>query len=158
MKIQIDTTTYDIPTSYTQTKYLDFAHAQTPGLSLEKKLSHQTGIPVETLCGLPWSAISKLAEVVSFNDELPGHFEPYQSEMNVGNEHYIKLEQSRRALAQSENQWLGVIDVVKTYTGVDISELPVVKAFGYAVFFLNRSNSSSPATSDSEHTKPMKTS
>lgn len=138
MQVSLNKTTYDVPTNWGDIKYIDFAKSQTKGLSLEKKLSYHTTIPETEISKLPLSELGKLIPVIAFRDSLPEMFEQVSLDFEIGNEHYIKLEQSRKFLENSENQWVAAIDIVKLYTDKDITDLSVVEAFGYAVFFLNR--------------------
>lgn len=140
MKFKADKT-YEVPTNWGMVKYIDFANSQTKQ-PLQNKLSYQTTIPENVIANLPLSDLMKLISVVEFQDELPEFFDHVELKVEVGNEAYIKLEQSRLALEKADNQWLGVIKVVKIYTGVDISELSVIAAMGYAVFFLKLLKSS----------------
>lgn len=156
MKIRINSTTYDIPTNYSQVKFKDFAQAKTEGMSLENKLSYQTGIPSDILTNLPYAGITKFISALEFWDSEPEFYEPWESDIEVGNEHYVKLEQSRAAL--QGNKWLGIIEVVRIYTGKDISESKVTQAMGYAAFFLTRLESLSSDMKGSESTRQTKTS
>lgn len=152
MKATIDNKPYDIPTNWGDVTYLNFAHSKTKGLSLETKLSYQTTVPADIISKLPLKDLQQLVGMVEFQDDDPVFFE-FISELEVGDEHYIKMEQSRVALEQSENHWLAAIEIVKIYTrtdiektGTDISSLPVPQGYGYAVFFLNRLTGSLNAT------------
>lgn len=146
MKFKTTDKTYEVPTNWGAVKYKDFAQSQTKGLSLSKKLEYQTTIPETVINNFPLADVRKLITVVEFQDELPEFFDHVDLKVEVGNEAYIKLEQSRLALEKSDNQWLGVIQVAKIYTDVDISELSVIQAFGYAVFFLKLLTPSSQST------------
>lgn len=154
MKIKIEDKPYAIPTNWSQVKYSDFANSKTEGISLEEKLMYQTTIPKEILSNLPNRELAKLIQVVEFWDEPIEFFEPYVSDMNVGNDHYIKMEQSRAAM--KGNPWTGIIEVVRIYTGQNISELNVTKAYGIAAFFLSSCERSWQDTSSSESTRQTK--
>lgn len=144
MKIKIQDQTVNIPSSWDKVKYKDFAHSQTKGLPLQEKLSYQTGIDVELLTNLQLVQLAKVIELVSFQDTLPEFWDEIEQTgelrnekgepLVIGDEHYIKMEQSRLALSNG-NHWLAAIDITKDYTGVDISELSVLKGMGYALFF-----------------------
>lgn len=155
MKFTHDNTTYHVPTNWSEVKYIDFANSMSSDLTLDKKLSYQTTIPSEVLAKLPLTVIKGLIGFVDFMDELPQFFEQVNLDLEVGNEHYIKMEQSRKALEQ-ENKWLAAIEVTKIYLDKDISQLPVTEGFGYAVFFLNRLSVSLKDTKHSANTNRTK--
>lgn len=170
MKLRINSTTYEIPTSWSTVKYIDFANSKTQGLPLEKKLSYQTGIPSEVILNLQAGQLSKILSAIDYQDKLPEFFDEFHSELNVGNEHYIKLEQARQAFTQG-NQWLAAIEIVRIYTEVkedkekgiekswvDISQMPTPKGMGYAAFFLTRLESLLRDTKPLESTSQTKTS
>lgn len=157
MKFKYGKETYAVPTNWSMVKFKDFAAFHDTGISLSKKLSYQTTIPEEILSNLRCADLIRILEVIQFTEGLPEFFEPVELKTEVGNEQYIKMEQSRRAL-QNGNQWTAAIEIVKIYTGKDISELPVTEAYGYAVFFLNSLADSSRSSNDLQITNPMKTS
>lgn len=140
MKIKIQDQTVHIPTSWDKVKYKDFAHSQTKGLPLQEKLSYQTGIDVELLTNLQLVQLAKVIELVSFQDTLPEFWDVVEPKnekgepLVIGDEHYIKMEQSRLALSK-DNHWLAAIEITKDYTGLDISDMSVLKGMGYALFF-----------------------
>lgn len=138
MKFTLSNKSYKVPSNWSEVKFKDFAQSRTPGLPLQKKLSYHTTIPESELSNLPYTDILKLIWAVQFQDDLPEMYEPFNSEIEVGNEAYIKMEQSRQAFEKQENKWLAAIEITKIYTGVDISDKSVLQGFGYAVFFLNR--------------------
>lgn len=155
MKLTYNSTPYEIPTSWTEVKWIDFANSKTEGLPLEKKLSYQTRIPSDVILNLRSRELASLLSVIEFQDKLPEFFDEFHSEMDVGNEHYIKLEQARQELSKG-NQWIAAIEITKLYTGTDISDMPVTKAMGYAAFFLTRLQGSLKDTQHLESTRSMK--
>lgn len=157
MTIKLYDKSYEVPLTWSEVTYLNYAQSKTPDLSLERKLSYQTTIPAEILSKLPLSALKQLIGLVEFQDTEPEFFEQVTSDIQVGNEHYIKIEQARIALEKNTNEWLAAIDIVKIYTKEDISNLPVTSGLGVAVFFLNRLKSSSSDTKPSENTSRTKT-
>lgn len=157
MKLKLYDKEYDIPTSWIDVTYLNYAESKTPDLPLQTKLSYQTGIPQEILSKLPLSALKQIIGIVEFFDTEPEFFEQVDSDMNVGNEHYIKFEQARLALEQSPNEWLAAIQITKIYTGEDISQVSVFKGLGIAAFFLTRLKSSSNDTKHSDSQSQTKT-
>lgn len=148
LKFKLSNQTYSVPVSWSEVKYIDFAKSREKPLT--ERLSIYTGIPLEIVNNIPLSEIKKIIDIVSFMDEMPDAFVPVDLDINVGDEHYIKMEQSRKVLETAENQWIAAIEIVKTYTeqkdekgevikkGLDISEIPVPESLGYAVFFLNK--------------------
>ncbi len=140
MKVKINSVTYDIPTSWDKVQYFAFAKSQRPGIPLVDKISLHTTIPEDVVMELNNSQLSSLLGTVAFQDELPEFWQEVTptnekgEPLEIGDEHYIKIEQSRRHL-QSGNQWLAAIEITKLYTGVDISDMPMTVGMGYAVFF-----------------------
>lgn len=155
LKIKLNDTFYSIPSTWDDVTYKQFAESRNQ--PLEKRLSSQTQIPLEIISNLPLATVKNLIDIVEFQDRLPEFFEQVSLDIDVGNEHYIKMEQSRKALEEN-NEWVAAIEITKLYTGKDISELPVTKAMGYAVFFLDRLRLSSKSTKASQTTSPKTTS
>lgn len=136
LKFKLSNQTYSVPISWSEVKYIDFARSRDKNLS--ERFSIYTGIPQEQIDKLDLKNFKQIIDIVSFMDEMPDVFVPVDVEINVGDEHYIKMEQSRKALETADNQWIAAIEIVKSYTDKDISEMPIPESLGYAVFFLNR--------------------
>lgn len=148
LKFKLSNQTYSVPISWVEVNYIDFARSRDKSLS--ERLSIYTGIPQETIDKLDLKNFKQIIDIVSFMDEMPDVFVPVDLDINVGDEHYIKMEQSRKALETAESQWIAAIEIVKLYTtieadkdgkgrqGIDISQMSVPDSLGYAVFFLNK--------------------
>lgn len=157
MKFKHGTTTYEVPSNWSMVKFKDFASFHDVDLPLGKKLSYQTTIPEDVLSNLRSADLIRLLEVIGFMEGLPEFWDTVDLKMNVGDEHYIKMEKARKAF-ECGNKWKAAIEITKIYTGKDISELTVLQAFGYAVFFLNSFRDSLKSTNDLENTSTTKTS
>lgn len=155
LKIKLNDTFYSIPSTWDDVTYKHFAESRAQ--PLEKRLSSQTQIPLEIISNLPLATVKNLIDIVEFQDRLPEFFEQVNLDIYVGNEHYVKMEDSRKALEDSD-KWVAAIEITKLYTGIDISDLPVTKGMGYAVFFLDRLTPSFRSTNASLNTSQKITS
>lgn len=144
IRFKVSGTTYKIPSSWSDVKFIDFANSRNKPLN--ERFSLYTGIPQAVIESLDLETIKSLIELVSFQDSQPEFFEPVSLDIQVGNEAYIKLEQSRDALAKG-NEWQAAIQITKLYFKKDISQLPVTEGMGYAVFFLKELKNFSSVTS-----------
>lgn len=133
VKVKLSGQSYSIPIAWNEVKFIDFANSRNKPLN--ERLSLYTGIPQAVIESLDLETIKKLIDLVSFQDSQPEFFEPVSIDIEVGNEAYIKLEQSRDAMAKG-NEWQAAIEITKLYLKKDISQMSVFEGMGYAVFFL----------------------
>lgn len=136
IRVKLSGNTFPIPTSWDDVHYIDFARSRNK--PLHERLSIYSGIPQDVIDSCELDLLKPIIDTVSFQDTIPEYFKEVKLEINIGDEHYIKMEQSRKLLETSENQWLAAIQITKLYTDKDISQMPVLDSMGYAVFFLKQ--------------------
>lgn len=158
IKTIISKTEYPIPSSWndvTFLKYCDVVMAHE--LPFMNRLSVYTGIDLEVLNKLTFGGLQHLIETTAFMDspdDIMAFAEGYESSINIGHETYGKMEASKQAIQKAKIPLLGAVETVKQYTKEDISELPITKTIGQAVFFLKRLESLWRNSADSTITNP----
>ena len=140
IQTKIADTSYSIRSSWNDITFLGYCdiimcHEE----PIMNRLSVYTGIELDVLNKLTYSGIKQLMDYVEFMDspdDVMGFAYAYESDINIGHEWYGKLENSKQSIAKSKIPLLGAVEVIKQYTDVDISNLPITKTIGQAVFFL----------------------
>ena len=140
MVIKINGTEYNIKTSFVQLTWSEFVSAiESNGL---KRVSVLSSIPIELLESMPLTQLSEIINTITFFDsvdEIATYSKPYTSDLSVGSETYGKIEKAKALLKKYQSNTLKAgAEIVKTYTGEDISSKPVTDVYNMVAFFLPR--------------------
>lgn len=134
IKITVIDKDYHIPTNWSEVTYITFAESRS-AKTIDEKIAYYSGVPIDILSNLALSDVCKIAELVSWMEREPEMYERIEIDVNVQRETFGKMEAAKQALSKN-NPFVAMIDIVKTYCNVDISNEPVTKVFGYTAFFL----------------------
>lgn len=142
IKTTISSIPHEIPSSWNDVTFLKYCDVvMVHDQPFMNRLSVYTGIEVDVLNKLTFPGLQQLIETTAFMDnpdDVMAFAEGYESEINIGHETYGKMETSKQAIQQAKIPLLGAVTMIKEYTGQDISNLPITKTIGQAVFFLTR--------------------
>ena len=135
IKITVIDKEYHIPTNWSEVTYITFAESRN-AKTIDEKIAYYSGIPIDVLSNLALTDVLKIAELVTWMEREPEMYEAIEIDVNVQRESFGKMEAAKQALNKN-NPFVAMIDIVKTYCKVDISNEPVTKVFGYTAFFLS---------------------
>ena len=131
----------NIPTSWSDVpfkKYIEFLDCTT---NLEQA-SCLTGIDMLTLHQLNSEGLGAIMMLLSFMHEPPNAWLEEEKRHDINRDTYGKLEMAKAQLIAADKPYKALIDIAKTYTGVDYSDMPTDEANPIcAFFFLNLTNS-----------------
>jgi hypothetical protein len=146
----------NIPTSWADVpfkKYIQFLDCTT---NLEQAAC-LTGIDMLTLHQLNSEGLGAIMMLLSFMHEAPIAYldEAKQKEYDINRDTYWKLEMAKAQLIAADKPYKALIDIAKTYTGVDYSDKPTDEANPICAFFFLNSINSSSDTNASEITNQV---
>ena len=147
----------NIPTSWADVpfkKYIEFLDCTT---NLEQA-SCLTGIDMLTLHQLNSEGLGAIMMLLSFMHEAPNAWldEASQKKFDINRDTYGKLETAKANLIMnSDKPYKALIDIAKTYTGVDYSDMPTDEANPVCAFFFLNLTLSSSDTNASEITNQV---
>ena len=124
-----------IPTSWRDVpfkNYLAYLDAET---NIDKAAA-LTGISKDTLTQLEPSGFGTLFMVLSFMNDAPPAYYDNTDGFDIAKESYGKIETAKALIAAAKKPHHAIIEVVKIYTGKDISDAPTSEANPIAAFFL----------------------
>lgn len=125
---------YNIPTSWADVpykKYIELMEVE----SLDKQLQILTGITDEDLSRLSAGQKGGLLMLISFTSEAPDIYTS-KDYKEIGKDTYGKLESAKIALQKVDKPYKAILDILKIYTGEDMSEEPTSIVAPIGAFFL----------------------
>lgn len=108
-------------------------------MPLIERLHTYTGIESKILNSLTINTIGRLSQIVSFMDrpeEVDALCLPYTGTENIANLEYWKLEKAKQYISEKGSPIFAGADIVKLYTGEDITDKPILTVYDQLSFFL----------------------
>jgi len=143
MIIKIGDNSYAFKTSFAEYTWREFVPIlKARSLPVVERLSVYTNIPIDVLNSLTIAYLSSLLEAVKFNEDddlLLLLCDEYKSGQQIHFHSYGRYEQVRQIVKGKEV--LDVLhDVVNVYNGMKIEDMPLIKVFSIAMFYLSSLN------------------
>ena len=143
MIIKIGESSYSFKISFAEYTWGEFVPIlKARSLPLIERLSVYTNIPVDVLNSLTIAYLSSLMEAVKFNEDddlLVLLCDEYKSGQQIHFHSYGRYEQVRQIVKGKEV--LDVLhEVVNVYNGMSIEDMPLIKVFSIAMFYLSSLN------------------
>jgi len=127
---------YKVKTSWKELKYIDYAEIKQATLIDRLAISSSVPESVLNLCTL--DQINQIIPLIDWMEEEP-EFAPVDSTVNIAAESYGHMEKSKQLWQKESNPHKAIIEIIKLYTGEDITNKSVFECYGLVDFFLTNS-------------------